>query len=280
MPHRLTKLLVVLCWQELLQYLSEFLGSDTPAIRDFADQVARFKRNEPLVVETPNVKPPARTKPSTLDPPAKEVRPSTRTTSSSSTSKEVQKGQSTAASLRNVRGTSAKTAEKPKAPPVSTAASAPQDRSPAKPTAQEPTKPVSVPKSRPRQGNNPVKCGCYGRIHSPLTNCLYCGRVACEREGYSFCAYCGYIVEEVVAPPSAEGGGDTAAAAAWRHKERLLRYDRDFAARTTVFDDQADYYSQDSAWLTAEERERAEQQEREKREELLRKRMQLNLRIG
>jgi hypothetical protein len=116
--------------------------------------------------------------------------------------------------------------------------------------------------------------------------------VACEIEGYGYCPYCGYEIEPPLPPPPAtseEGGGGGAApgaaapasaAAAWRHKERLLRYDRDFASRTAVFDDQADYYSKESAWLTEDERIEAEERERQQQQtDALRRRMQLNLRI-
>jgi hypothetical protein len=42
---------------------------------------------------------------------------------------------------------------------------------------------------------------------------------------------------------------------AWARKERLLQYDGESAERTVVLDDQADHFnSQDSAWLTEEER--------------------------
>jgi hypothetical protein len=42
-------------------------------------------------------------------------------------------------------------------------------------------------------------CGCYGTRHKALTNCLYCGRISCTLEGYDFCSFCGYMVEEVKA---------------------------------------------------------------------------------
>lgn len=58
--------------------------------------------------------------------------------------------------------------------------------------------------SPPPKGKAKYDCGCFGTLHRALTNCLYCGRITCEKEGYGFCPFCGYLVEEVV-PPS---GGD------------------------------------------------------------------------
>lgn len=52
-------------------------------------------------------------------------------------------------------------------------------------------------KSHPPQGKASVVCGCFGSLHKPLTNCLYCGRISCEREGYDFCPFCGILVEQV-----------------------------------------------------------------------------------
>lgn len=48
----------------------------------------------------------------------------------------------------------------------------------------------------PAHGTPTVICGCFGTLHRPLTNCLYCGRISCEREGYSYCGFCGYLVEK------------------------------------------------------------------------------------
>jgi hypothetical protein len=68
-------------------------------------------------------------------------------------------------------------------------------------------------------------------------------------------------------------------ARAWQHKERLLRYDRESAERTQVFDDQADYYSnQTSTWLTEEEKTEAEQKDEDQRTDLhTRKKQVLNI---
>jgi hypothetical protein len=48
----------------------------------------------------------------------------------------------------------------------------------------------------PPQGTASVVCGCFGTRHAALTNCLQCGRISCEREGYDFCPFCGFLVEE------------------------------------------------------------------------------------
>ena len=66
---------------------------------------------------------------------------------------------------------------------------------------------------------------------------------------------------------------------AWKHKERLLRYDRESAQRTIVLDDQADYYSnQTSVWLEDHEQVDAEQRDEETRSNLhQRKKQVLNI---
>ena len=86
-----------------------------------------------------------------------------------------------------------------------------------------------------------------------------CGRISCEKEGYDYCPFCGYLVERVV------GGGSDAAS---KHKERLLRFDREYARRTVVLDDQADYFTQQSLnWLeSTEERQRHLDMEQERLE--------------
>jgi hypothetical protein len=52
----------------------------------------------------------------------------------------------------------------------------------------------------PQRGKPNVVCGCFGNVHKPLANCLYCGRISCEREGYSYCAFCGNLVEPASGP--------------------------------------------------------------------------------
>lgn len=64
---------------------------------------------------------------------------------------------------------------------------------PSPPAIKEPV----VEKPHPTRGKATKVCGCFGTKHKPLTNCLYCGRISCELEGYGFCAFCGYMVEEI-----------------------------------------------------------------------------------
>jgi hypothetical protein len=54
-----------------------------------------------------------------------------------------------------------------------------------------------VEKSRPSRGKATIVCGCFGTKHKALTNCLYCGRISCVEEGYDFCPFCGYCIEEI-----------------------------------------------------------------------------------
>ena len=61
-------------------------------------------------------------------------------------------------------------------------------------------------------------------------------------------------------------------------KERLLRFDRDFARRTEVFDDQADYQAP-STWMTEEEKEEAEENQLKHLESLKRSKQTLKLAI-
>jgi len=45
----------------------------------------------------------------------------------------------------------------------------------------------------------------------------------------------------------------------WVQKERLLRFDREFARRTQIFDDQADFQAPTTTWMSDQERMDAEE---------------------
>lgn len=100
-------------------------------------------------------------------------------------------------------------------------------------------------------------CSCQARRHRLVSNCLSCGKIVCEQEGEGPCNFCGALVlregssyaglEESL-PPLSEA--ETAAEA---YAKRLVEYDRNSAARTTVIDDQSDYYEIDgNSWLSKE----------------------------
>ena len=117
--------------------------------------------------------------------------------------------------------------------------------------------------SMPIKGKAKINCSCYGTIHKPLINCLHCGRIACTKEGYGYCPFCSYLIEE---HRMAEG---EEIEKALLHKERLLQFDRDSASRTQVYDSQADYYSNSSSnWLSEKEQLDAAIKEEERKKNL------------
>ncbi|KAL7098778.1 hypothetical protein ACP275_09G039800 [Erythranthe tilingii] len=112
-------------------------------------------------------------------------------------------------------------------------------------------------------------CTCQARRHILISNCLSCGKIVCEQEGEGPCSFCGALV---LKEGSTYAGLDEgvvlvtdADVAAEAYAKRLVDYDRNSAARTTVIDDQSDYYEIESnTWLSAEEKELL----RKKRDEL------------
>lgn len=100
-------------------------------------------------------------------------------------------------------------------------------------------------------------CSCQARQHRLVSNCLSCGKIVCEQEGEGPCLFCGALVLkegstyaglEVGVTPLSE-----TEAAAEAYAKRLVDYDRNAAARTTVIDDQSDYYEiEGNSWLSKE----------------------------
>lgn len=122
-------------------------------------------------------------------------------------------------------------------------------------------------------------CSCQARRHRLVSNCLSCGKIVCEQEGEGPCNFCGALVLkegstyaglEASAAPLTE-----AEAAANAYTKRLVEFDRNSAARTSVIDDQSDYYDEGNSWLSMEEQEllRKKQEEMEAAEEAKRKRV-------
>lgn len=117
-----------------------------------------------------------------------------------------------------------------------------------------------------------TRCGCQARLHALVNNCVRCGRIVCTREGAGACFHCGATVyavsgeaaENVAAVTALESGASQKEIAglqkAQEHLGRLLDYDQNAVRRTTVFDDQADYFDM-SKWLSDEERKVLKQKE-------------------
>lgn len=100
-------------------------------------------------------------------------------------------------------------------------------------------------------------CTCQARSHRLVSNCLSCGKIVCEQEGEGPCHFCGALV---LREGSSYAGLDESLpviseseAAAEAYTKRLVEYDRNAASRTTVIDDQSDYYElEGNSWLSKE----------------------------
>lgn len=127
--------------------------------------------------------------------------------------------------------------------------------------------------------------------HKVLTNCLNCGKVIVEQEGWGPCLFCGNPLETgdrrsglkrgdergglVLSsglPTEEEERINASFQRAVATKDRLLSYDRDAKRRTKVYDDATDWYSEAAnPWLSEKQREEAKakgmDEERRRREE-------------
>jgi len=125
--------------------------------------------------------------------------------------------------------------------------------------------------------------------HNVLTNCLNCGKVVTEEEGWGPCLFCGNPLEigdrfgikrgddrgriaPAGEPTAEEERYNESFERANATKDRLLSYDRDAKKRTKVVDDATDWYSEAiNPWLSEKQREDATRQatdeERRKKEE-------------
>jgi len=270
----LDHLLTIESPEDLLEYLSQLLGDDRQSeITKFVDNVGRFNRGESIEIdgathateeETQQGQEPMAKQPAAEPEP---VMPKTNTKKQKAVQNRksrVPPPKKQSAAVSGGVGASAKpsandgnSTDAAKSPPSKTVVE--------KQTAKQPIK-----KSRPAKGRATKVCGCFGIQHKALTNCLYCGRIACVVEGYDFCAFCGYMIEEI---KETDNHSDDPG---WMLKERLLRFDREFARRTQIFDDQADFKGS-TTWMDAQEREKAEETERRQLESLKRPKQVLNL---
>uniref|UniRef100_A0A0K8VNU0 Activating signal cointegrator 1 n=1 Tax=Bactrocera latifrons TaxID=174628 RepID=A0A0K8VNU0_BACLA len=100
-------------------------------------------------------------------------------------------------------------------------------------------------------------CDCQASQHKLINNCLGCGRIVCEQEGSGPCLFCGDMVctndeMQIMKSDSKKGqnllkslkekGGGESLKKALEQRDRLLEYDRNSEKRTTVIDDELDYF--------------------------------------
>ncbi|XP_049814796.1 activating signal cointegrator 1 [Schistocerca nitens] len=123
------------------------------------------------------------------------------------------------------------------------------------------------------------RCDCQASKHGLINNCLHCGRIVCEQEGSGPCFVCKNLVctqeqQQVLNAGSKQSDylykklleqKPQALENAIQQRNRLLEYDRTSQKRTHVIDDESDYFSSNSSWLTKEEREKLQKLEAEMR---------------
>lgn len=125
------------------------------------------------------------------------------------------------------------------------------------------------------------KCDCQASKHNLINNCMQCGRIVCEQEGSGSCLFCGNLVcteDELRLISSSSKKGEHLKKSlqqldrpnGWKEavamRNRLLEYDRTSERRTTVIDDEFDYFKSNSVWLSDAERKKLEKLEREMQE--------------
>lgn len=119
-------------------------------------------------------------------------------------------------------------------------------------------------------------CNCQAAKHKLINNCIQCGRIVCEQEGSGPCLFCGNLVcseeESRLIESSSKKGDNLKKSLMQQHRpkgweeaiamrNRLLEYDRTSERRTTVIDDESDYFAANSVWLSDAERKKLKQLE-------------------
>lgn len=112
-------------------------------------------------------------------------------------------------------------------------------------------------------------CNCEAAKHKLINNCIRCGRIVCEQEGSGPCLFCGNLVctddEQRIIESESSSGKELKKTLAgqdrpkgWEDaiamRNRLIDYDRMSEKRTTVIDDESDYFRTNSVWLNDQER--------------------------
>ncbi|KAK6639825.1 hypothetical protein RUM43_008100 [Polyplax serrata] len=121
-------------------------------------------------------------------------------------------------------------------------------------------------------------CECQASKHKLVNNCLKCGRIVCTQEGSGPCLYCGTLVcnvdeqfilnsntrqSEKLYENLMKKGNPNQLEQALAQRNRLLEFDKTTAQRSKVIDDESDYFSSTSSWLTKDERDRLQKKEEE-----------------
>ncbi|CAL4061152.1 unnamed protein product [Meganyctiphanes norvegica] len=136
------------------------------------------------------------------------------------------------------------------------------------------------------------KCECQASKHGLVNNCMSCGRIVCDQEGAGPCSFCGTLVvsrdqKEVLSRGSRkseqlqkklfsdknavvnESSGKLVISESLQkaidHKNKLLEFDKTSEKRTKVYDDESDYFSTNSKWLSESDREKLQKREEELR---------------
>ncbi|KAJ1530934.1 hypothetical protein ONE63_005771 [Megalurothrips usitatus] len=119
-------------------------------------------------------------------------------------------------------------------------------------------------------------CQCQATKHKLINNCVKCGRIVCEQEGAGLCFFCGNLVctpeemkvlqrnsrqSESLLRKLMSQDKPSGLDAAMAQRNRLLEYDKTSERRTKVIDDESDYYSSSSVWLSEGERQKLKSQE-------------------
>lgn len=121
-------------------------------------------------------------------------------------------------------------------------------------------------------------CNCQASKHTLINNCIQCGRIVCEQEGSGPCLFCGNLVctedEHKLIESSSKKGDNLKKSLlqqqrpkGWEEavamRNRLIDYDRTSEKRTTVIDDESDYFKTNSVWLSDAERAKLKKLEEE-----------------
>lgn len=175
-----------------MEYLTQLLGESTDEISEFVENMRRYSRGEPLGYTQED-------KELDRDKNTKDTQSSASIATGAprvgAATLPTPKKSSKDAAVRNRRD---QKQAKSRAPPPKIKITPKVAQSSIKSVKEEaPVQAKPVIMSRPGKGKATKVCGCYGTLHKALTNCLYCGRISCAEEGYDYCAFCGYMVEDV-----------------------------------------------------------------------------------